>query len=88
MINKVKKTLGENVIVFPPEASKSMVGVVMVPGSRSNIGVVKHLGEDIKSPQIQVGDKVLYGKNFESIKVENQDAWIMNYSNVIAIIEG
>lgn len=87
MSDKVKTVLGNRVILVNPPESSTRIGGVYIPGSQTNIGIVKHISPEAQDT-LKIGDKVLYGQDFLKMKVENEDSLIMPASNIIAVLEG
>lgn len=88
MSNKVKTALGKKVILFNPQASYTMQSGLRVPGQSDNLGIVQYIGPDVpESSGLKKGQRVIYGRDHQQIKVELQDALSMEYENIIAVLE-
>jgi len=91
MSNKVKKVLGNKIVLTSPAKETKTNGMIMVPTISTNVGVIKFIGEDLKERAerdgLGVGQKVIYGSQFETLQIENQDSFVMELSNIIAVLE-
>lgn len=88
---KVKKVLGDKVVLVSPPLENKREGGFIIPTESENIGLVKFIGEEIQAKAqelgLESGQKVIFAGNYEKVRVENQDAWVCKLDNVVAILE-
>jgi chaperonin GroES len=93
------KPLGDRVVVKPLEAEAKTKGGIVLPDTakeKPQEGKVVAVGKgrvlengSVQPPQVQVGDKVLYGKYSENeiTTKEGEELLIMREEDILAIIK-
>lgn len=89
MPNKVAKLKGNRVVLEAPKGASSKQGHFFVPEVTTNVGVVRFIGDEVDAAkyEIAVGTKVIYGTAHEQLQIENETVYVMEPSNIVAILE-
>jgi co-chaperonin GroES (HSP10) len=70
-------------------SNKESTGAFVLPEMAENLGIVRYVGEGLPPSQgpLRVGDKVYFGSKRETVRMKGVDILIMEYTNVIGIVE-
>ena len=93
------RPLHDRVVIEREEEETTSAGGIVLPGSaaeKPSRGVVKAIGKgkilengDIRPLDVQVGDRVLFGKYSGSeVKVDDDELVVMREDEIMAVIEG
>ena len=93
------RPLHDRVVIKREEEETTSAGGIVLPGSaaeKPSRGVVKAIGKgkilengDIRPLDVQVGDRVLFGKYSGSeVKVDDDELVVMREDEIMAVIEG
>lgn len=92
MLNKVKKVIGDKIVLVNPalETHKNSYGLVEAQ-VLTNVGIIKFIGAEIQQRAqelgLEVGQKVVYASQTEQLEIENVPSLITKLENIIAILE-
>ena len=93
------RPLHDRVVIKREEEETTSAGGIVLPGSaaeKPSRGIVKAIGKgkilengDIRPLDVQVGDRVLFGKYSGSeVKVDDDELVVMREDEIMAVIEG
>ena len=68
------------------KAKKDNLSMLAMPEDASAVGLIRYVGKDA-SPDLQVGQKVYYGKNHHQIKIQGADILVMDEEEIYAVVE-
>lgn len=91
------RPLHDRVVIRRVEEETKTAGGILLPGSaaeRPTQGEVVAVGNGqvtdngIRALDVKVGDKVLFGNYFTTVKINGEELLIMKESDILAVLEG
>lgn len=79
------KLRGKRVGVEKLKSTKREKSFIAMPESEEFSGVVRYVSEEA-AKDIKVGDKVVYGNQFQQVKLEGSVICVMDDSNIMATL--
>lgn len=97
-VNKKIRPLSDRIVVQPREVETRTAGGIVIPdtadkdkpiqGTVIAIGTGKYIDGKLQPLQVQVGDKILFGKYAgTAVKLDDQEYLVMREEDVMGVLE-